>query len=143
MTWEIIEPDTEFTWLRLRINGTHDLTLVFTIWGSTRVCLGKKDSNAFDKNWCCGPSILHVWALLNTMLEAIEKKAIDRLPFASDIKPYFRDEKFSKRLEPYYLAKQHFSVIDLQEARIAWKGPDHLTKLQYDGGIRTERADAE
>jgi hypothetical protein len=120
MEFKIVPPEIDFTWLQVEVNGTHDIYLQFTAMGSTRVQLCEKDAPTMDFNWCAGPSILHVWNLVNAMLYAIERKETWLLPFASNPKPYFKDQNFCAKLAPYICQKNYISPTDLLEAIKKW-----------------------
>ena len=106
---QIPAEETEFVYHELLINDLYVISLYFTIMGSTRVILRHKDSYSLALNWCAGKKPADAERLINVMLELIERDDVDKVPFCSQIKPYFNDPAFMEIIRPY--DKQYLSLF--------------------------------
>jgi len=76
--------------------GVHPVIFGYRIIG------GYVGSNSIELNWCCGDNKVVVYATLKIMQNILEKGVtVEELPFASDIKPWPKDDAFIEKLAKF------------------------------------------
>ena len=100
MKAEIIKPERIYKILHaILVDDQWIIEIFYTVMGSLRVTIREKDSYDLMCNWCAGPDPHHVVILVNVLLDVVASDDLDVMPFASERKPYFKDEKFMAFIE--------------------------------------------
>lgn len=103
-------PADEYSQNRFQVNDEWIIECVPTVFGSTRVCLRRKDDITLTCNWCAGNRETDVEYLINVILGYLETGDVDLMPMCSRVKPYYQDEAFKAMIKPYHQLYVSFIV---------------------------------